>query len=116
MKLEIHHYHHFETCDHAELLRGVQLIVTNSEKKIMAKFEESVATLNEKLGAVETRLSNIGGDVTTLKDEIASLKSQLGELTPEQQSAMDAVIARVDNIANQAGTIDDSTPPAGEPA
>lgn len=106
MRIDLHVHHHFDTPEsRAELLQGIQAIVTNSEKKVMAKVEDGLAQVNTQLDTLATGLTGIAGD-------LASLKAQLGQMTPEQETAMNAVIERVTALASQATAIDAETPPA----
>lgn len=77
----------------------------------MATLNEFVEAVNAKLGEIAAGLDNVDGDVTNLQNQIQTLTDLLGQLTPEQQAALDGVLATASAIAEKVGAIDTKTPP-----
>ncbi len=100
----IHHHHY----DYA--VAEIGRIVRALEERIMAKLDDFVARVTEKLGTVATGLDGVQGDITALKATIEALKSSLGELTPEQETALAFVEKQVDELGLRVSSIDAQTP------
>lgn len=73
------------------------------------------------VSALSDKLTAINGDVTTLNQKISDLNALLasGNLTTEQQAALDTVLAasqavatKIKSATTDASDIDDRTPPA----
>ena len=78
----------------------------------MSKITETTDALNAKLDRIGTAVTGVAGDVAQLKVEIQTLRDQLGTLSPDDQAALDAVLARVETIASSVEALDAETPAA----
>jgi len=74
------------------------------EKKLMSAISEFVAKQNELSNRVDVALAGIEADITLLK-------SQVGQITPEDQALLDAATTRLEGVAAKAEAIDALTAP-----
>lgn len=81
-------------CLLGELMLGVCI---GMNLKMRREVKEIMATLEEQLGEIKGILEKANTEITTeltkLNERIAALEASLGQLTPEQQVALDAVKA-----------------------
>src|SRR5690242_21164717 len=89
---EIHHHH--ETCPAAlELLHRLDRLEAH-----LSKQDDAIKAFSDKVTAQLTTISgnldNIAADESNLAKQIADLKANAGELTPENQAALDAIAQR----------------------
>ena len=83
------------------------------------KLEIHMANLNDFVtqqtafnASLNTALTDIGSDIQTLNEMIAALVAAQGALSPEQQAALDALVAEGGVLAAKADALNALTPPA----
>ena len=76
--------------------------ITRNVEIIMA----TVADVQAKLDAANTRLDGIQGDIINLKQQIADLQTSGGGATPAE---IEALLTSATALADKAGVIDDQT-------
>ncbi len=106
------HYIHFETPEsRAELLRGIQSIVTNSEKKIMSAISDFATKQNAHNAAIADDLTAIKAKIDEQTELITTLQNSAGTLTTEDQATLDALEASNAALQSQADAAAGKTPP-----
>jgi uncharacterized phage infection (PIP) family protein YhgE len=88
--------------------------ITNQGDEIMSAISDFKTAVDEAFGQVNAGLDNIQADETTLAQQIADLKTQIGSgsstLTPEDQAALDAIVTNANAMAARTKSIADSVP------
>lgn len=89
------------------------------QEKHMGKLTEELADVSRRQDAIKDAVAgltdSINTEVANLNDQIAALRD--GELTDDQQSAVDAIKASADNILASVQAADDGyNPPVVEPS
>lgn len=104
--------------NHDELRSAINQILTNGEQ-LMSKITDFVETTNSVLADTSASLNNIAGDVSGLKADIQALKDQIAaggsNLTPEDQQALDGLLASATSLAMRANQLAGETPDHVEP-
>jgi hypothetical protein len=94
----------------AELSSGFDKLFKQG-KNIMATLDEFITAQNGFNAALETALTDIGGDIQNLNDQIAALVAAGGTLTPAQQAALDALVVSGTALQAKADALNALTPP-----
>lgn len=112
MRLELHVFHHFPNSHDDKPPSWVVALKTQ-----MGRIEDTMSRVEEKLEELKPILEQIGagvvgvqGDVAALSQEIATLKAQIGSLSPEQEAAFDALIAKSREAADKLTALDALNP------
>mgnify|MGYP001557847213 CR=1 FL=1 len=77
---------------------------------LMATVQEKLTLVQGQLDTITSAVDGITGDVASLKAQILALQNSLGQLTPEQEAAFDAVIATMTSLATRTAALDAETP------
>lgn len=92
-------------------------------RHINQKLEQimsAISDFNDKLQGFfnrqDTAIADLQSDVKNLDDQIAQLKSQLGTVTPADQTLLDGIVARVSAVSDKLDALDALTPPVTPPA
>ena len=81
----------------------------------MSRIEDKVTELTSVISDIGNGVTGLEGDVKTLDDKIAALQAaSTGEMTPEQEAAMNAVIDAAKAVRDRVTALDALTP-AAEP-
>jgi hypothetical protein len=85
--------------------------LNHMEQHIMAKIDDFITAQTTFNASLDTALTDIGGDIQNLNDQIAALVAAGGTLTSEQQAALDALIASGTALQAKADALNALTPP-----
>ena len=77
----------------------------------MSAISDFADAMNEHLGAIETAMSDIAGDVSGLQSKIDALTASLDSISPADQALLDGIKEHAASIAGTLRSIDDMTPP-----
>jgi len=99
-------------------IRSLQLSAHRQEIK-MGKLSEELADISRRQDTIKDAVGaltdSVNTEVANLNDQIAALRD--GELTDDQQTAVDAIKASADNILASVQAADDGyNPPVVEPS
>lgn len=87
----------------------------NLENKIMTKVQQFIADQNSQNDKIDAAVSGIEADVAFLKAKIDEIQNSPGELSPADQTALDALQNRVSATVAKVealNSVTDSTPVA----
>jgi uncharacterized coiled-coil protein SlyX len=104
---EIHHHHDCPaSIEILQRLRQLEAHLSKQDDAIKA-FSDKVTA---QLTTISGNLDNIAADESNLAKQIADLKANAGELTPENQAALDAIAQQAADMATRTQGIADSIP------
>ena len=75
------------------------------------KIAEYVAQANAFMDTLDTHATGLEGDIKFLNDKITEMQNSPGVLSPEDQTALDAMQARVEASVGRIAAADALTPP-----
>lgn len=81
----------------------------HSKRKIMSKITDAAAATKAALDRANASITGIQGDVTSLKAKIDALNNSSGELSAEDQAALDEIVSDAEALASKVQTIDEET-------
>jgi len=87
------------------------VIVTLVVVVFLVTITNSLASINENLAVADDAVSGIGGDVTTLPDEVDEVNASLGGIDPNLKpipGQADAIIASLRSIDSKLSSVDNS--------
>lgn len=111
MKFEVHIHHHHHGCV-AE--RGVMELLArllSQGERIMSKISEFAEKQTAHNATINAAVDGLVADVQGLKDQITALQNSAGQITPEDQSLLDAIEVKTGQIAEKLAALDAETPP-----
>lgn len=115
MQLDVHVYFHSDSDRKMQAKLNEILNLINHLENHMAEFQDFVTQQTAFNASLTTALTDIGTDIQSLNDKIAALTTAPGSLTPEQQAALDALIAEGSALATKADALNALTPPTLPP-
>lgn len=71
-------------------------------------FASKQQAFNARIGGA---IDGLAGDIANLNGQIEALRLQLGQLSPEDQAALDELVAAGEALATRITTLDEMTPP-----
>lgn len=86
--------------------------LTIAGARTMGTLQDFITQQTDFNAALDTSLTGIAGDIQSLNDKIAALVAAQGTLTPEQQAALDALVAGGAALNAKAEALNALTPPA----
>lgn len=86
------------------------------EGRIMAKLEEYVQSVNAAFDTVQTGIDGITTDLSALDAKVEELKAANGQLTPDQEAALQGLVDRAEAIKNKVSDLDGARPAVEPPA
>jgi hypothetical protein len=129
MNLRMDVYHHFDSPPEDDkklnaILKQLHYLAIQQEL-LMSKLDQSIADLTAvndvnaaNIAILTDAVNGVSGDIANLNAQIAALQAALPGITPEQQAALDAVVAAQQalsvNLAGQIANlvvVDAQTPP-----
>lgn len=87
----------------------------NTGATTMATLDEFIFQQTDFNAALNTALTDIGGDIQSLNDQITALIAAPGTLTPEQIAAIQALALSGAALNAKAAALNDLTPPVVPP-
>lgn len=116
MKLEIDvsgrvdfHVHGFERL--SSRIEELLSTLVSQGAKVMSKITDFVAQQEEYNARLDKSIDGIVGDIRGLHEEITNLQNSSGQLSAEDQAALDRVQARTRALVEKAEALDALTPP-----
>ena len=102
-KHDLHRLGHTILCVLIEIERQ---LMTNTEA--IQAFATATKAFQDRM---DTAVTDLQADVQNLEDQIAALQASPGQITPEDQAALDGIQARAAAVADKLDALDALTPP-----
>lgn len=103
----------------AARLDRIEQRLANLEKKgtdLMDKIQEFAAQEQANDDKLDAALNAIASELKTQNDTIQQLKDSLGQISPESQVLLTAVLARSAGLVEKANAIQNPPPAAAQPS
>lgn len=85
--------------------------ISHRLEKIMSKISDFATAMTAFTDRQDKAVSDLQDDVKSLNDKITELQNSAGDITPEDQAALDAIQARAGAVADKLDALDALTPP-----
>jgi predicted nucleic acid-binding Zn-ribbon protein len=95
----------------AFLTLALLVVMLHIQRKIMSKVSEMNAAVKASFAQMNTAIEGVKGDVASLNDKITALQNSSGELSPEDQAALDEIQSTAQAMADKLTALDSLTPP-----
>jgi hypothetical protein len=97
--------HIYRGADMDEIFKALTEL-SKTQGKMMTKISDFAAAQGAFNTQLETALTGIGGDITTLNAKITELQNTPGQITPEDQTLLDAIQAQGQSLADRFTAVD----------